>query len=71
MHFRYAKIAVATSVCTGDRHCPPDSAIEMGSNPANKIDLAKDYHKGNPWLNGTGCFIGFEQKASNTNGFSN
>ena len=52
MHFRYAKIMVATSVCTGDRHCPPDSAIEMGSNPANKTDLAKDYHKGNPWLNG-------------------
>ena len=52
MHFRYAKIMVATSVCTGDRHCPPDSAIEMGSNPANKTDLAKDYRKGNPWLNG-------------------
>ena len=52
MHFRYAKIMVATSVCTGDRHCPPDSAIEMGSNPANKTDLAKDYSKGNPWLNG-------------------
>ena len=36
MHFRVAKIKVATSVCTGGRNCPPDNSIVMGSNPANK-----------------------------------
>ena len=33
MHFRVAKIKVATSVCTGGRNCPLDSSVEMGSNP--------------------------------------
>ena len=36
MHFRIAKIEVATSVCTGGRNCPPDSSIVMGSNPATE-----------------------------------
>ena len=34
MHFRVAKIEVATSVCTGGRNCPPDSSTAMGSRPA-------------------------------------
>ena len=33
MHFRFAKIDVATSVCTGGRNCPPDSSTAMGSSP--------------------------------------
>ena len=33
MHFRFAKINVATSVCTGGRNCPPDSSTDMGSSP--------------------------------------
>ena len=52
MHFRIAKIEVATSDCTGGRNCPPDSSTAMGSNPADKTNLAKVYHKGSLWLNG-------------------
>ena len=33
MHFRFAKIKVATSVYTGGRNCPPDSSTAMGSRP--------------------------------------
>ena len=69
MHFRLAKIKVATSVCTGGRNCPPDSSAAMGSNPACRKDLIEDYHRGNLRLNGASCVIGFKQKVSNTNGF--
>ena len=34
MHFLFAEIVVATSVCTGGRNCPPDSSSAMGSTPS-------------------------------------
>ena len=43
MHFRFAKIKVATSVCTGGRNSPPDCFIKMGSNPA--IEKAQNPQK--------------------------
>ncbi len=46
------KIKVATSVCTGDRNCPPDSSTAMGSNPVYIKDLAEGHHKGVLQLNG-------------------
>ena len=33
LHFRFAKIMVATSVCTGGRNCPLDSSTAIGSSP--------------------------------------
>ena len=39
MHFCFAKIKVAASVCTGGRNCPPDSSIVMGSNPIPKKNI--------------------------------
>ena len=46
MHFRFAKIVVATSVCTGGRNCPPDSSTAMGSNPAYYTNTNKTDHRG-------------------------
>ena len=33
MHFRFAEIVVATSVCTGVSNSPPDCCTAMGSTP--------------------------------------
>ena len=46
MHFHVVKIKVATSVCTGGRNCPPDSFIQMGSNPVFPQKEEQGNHEG-------------------------
>ena len=38
MHFRFAKIEEATSVCTGGSNSPQDCCAAMGSSPVFSFD---------------------------------